>query len=307
MQFAVSVEGLVKRFGPITAVDGISFAVVKGEIFGILGPNGAGKTTTLEIIEGLQRPTQGKVEVLGLSVSSQTSRIKARIGVQLQSSSYFNYLRLDEILALLGSFYPQRAAPGDLLERVGLLDRAKSRVNELSGGQHQRFAVAASLVNDPELVILDEPTTGLDPQSRHHLWDLVRDVGGQSVTVVLTTHYMEEAETLCDRVAIMDHGRLLAVDSPRNLVDGMDAAYAVKLVMARPLDAGQLASLSESVDLVHEGEDNTYVLRLKNHSAGLAAVLEHIHHFQPGLEHLEIAPVTLEDVFLNLTGAEMRD
>ena len=307
MQHAVSVEGLVKRYGSVTVVDGISFTVEPGEIFGIVGPNGAGKTTTLEIIEGLQRPTQGRVEVLGLDIGTQAARIKARIGVQLQASSYFNYLQLREILSLLGSFYPQPAAPGALLERVGLSDRAKSRVNELSGGQQQRFAVAASLVNEPELVILDEPTTGLDPQSRRNLWDLVRDVRERGATVVLTTHYMEEAEVLCDRLAIMDHGRLLAVDSPRNLVDGMEAAYSVKLVTARPLEGPQLAALAEYVDLEKSGEDNTYVLGIKKNSVGLAVVLEQIGNVQSGLEQLEIVPVTLEDVFLKLTGGELRD
>jgi len=191
---AVRVEGLVKQFGSLTAVDGISFTVKRGEIFGILGPNGAGKTTTLEIIEGLLKPTQGSVSVLGLNIFKEPKQVKARIGVQLQSSAYHDYLKLNEILTLLGSFYPKRVSPGELLEQVGLSDKANSRVNQLSGGQKQRFTVAASLVNDPELVILDEPTTGLDPQARRNLWGLVRDIHERGVTVIMTTHYMEEAE-----------------------------------------------------------------------------------------------------------------
>jgi len=187
MEDAIRVEGLIKRFGSFTAVDNVSFCVKSGEIFGILGPNGAGKTTTLEIIEGLQRPNQGQVMVLGLDVLRQPAQIKARIGVQLQSSAYYDYLNLREILALLGSFYPKRLAPDPLLKQVGLLDQATQRVKHLSGGQKQRFTVAASLINDPELVILDEPTTGLDPQARRNLWEMiwssVRGAGTTSFTV----------------------------------------------------------------------------------------------------------------------------
>ncbi len=307
MQSAVQVEDLVKKFGSITAVNGISFEVGLGEVFGILGPNGAGKTTTLEIIEGLQTPTEGLVKVLGRDIQTDTNNIKARIGVQLQSSAYYDYLDLTEILSLLGSFYPKRLTPDSLLEQVGLLDRAKSRVGELSGGQKQRFAVAASLVNDPELVILDEPTTGLDPQSRRNLWSLIRDIHQRDVTVVLTTHYMEEAEAMCDRLAIMDQGRLLAMDSPRNLISQIEATYAVKLVMAKPLNESQFASLNGSVELVQTGEDNTYLLRLKNDPHALQSVLDEISKADLGLEHLEITPVTLEDVFLELTSAELRD
>ncbi len=307
MQRALQVENLVKKFGSITAVDGITFGVDRGEIFGILGPNGAGKTTTLEIIVGLQSPTVGAVHVLGRDIVSDAPEIKARIGVQLQSSAYYDYLNLTEILSLLASFYPKSISPNGLLEQVGLLDRAKSRVGELSGGQKQRFAVAASLVNSPELVILDEPTTGLDPQSRRNLWALVRDIHRRDVTVVLTTHYMEEAEALCDRLAIMDHGRLLAMDSPRNLVSQIEATYAVKLVMNKPLNADQFASLNGGVELVQTAEDNTYLLRLKNDPHALQAVLDEISKADLGLEHLEIAPVTLEDVFLELTGVELRD
>ncbi len=178
METAIRVEGLTKRFGAFTAVDDVSFKVKPGEIFGILGPNGAGKTTTLEIIEGLQKPTGGRVSVLGLDVQREARRIKSRIGVQLQSSAYFDYLTLREILALLGSFYPRRFPPDQLLERVGLLDKGAQRVRQLSGGQQQRFSLAASLVNDPEVVVLDEPTTGLDPQARRNIWALIRDIHG---------------------------------------------------------------------------------------------------------------------------------
>ena len=307
MDEAVRVEGLVKRFGSLVAVAGISFTVLQGEIFGIVGPNGAGKTTTLEIIEGLQKPTQGKVTVLGLDILEQPAKVKARIGVQLQSSAYYDHLTLKEVLALLGTFYPTRVSPDALLERVGLLDKADSRVKQLSGGQKQRFTVAASLVNDPELVILDEPTTGLDPQARRNLWELVRDIHQGGATVILTTHYMEEAETLCHRLAIMDQGQLMAVDTPRNLVSQLEGTYTVKLVVANPLTEFQMASLNGSVEVVQALEGNAYLLRLQNTPLALGAILDEIVRSKISLEHLEITPVTLEDVFLQLTGNEFRD
>ncbi|MFQ6027328.1 MAG: ABC transporter ATP-binding protein [Dehalococcoidia bacterium] len=307
MDAAIRVEGLVKRFGSFTAVDGISFNVKRGEIFGILGPNGAGKTTTLEIIEGLQKPTEGRVSVLDLDLLKNTSRIKARIGVQLQSSAYYDYLTLREILGLLGSFYPKRTPANDLLEQVGLADKASSRVNQLSGGQKQRFTVAASLVNDPELVILDEPTTGLDPQSRRNIWALIEQIHQRDVTVVLTTHYMEEAEALCQRVAIMDRGRLVAVDTPPNLIKRIDTTYTVKLISSIPLSEDQVLSLNGSVASVQYLEDNGYLLRLSNAPESLDGVLEGIVRSHINLKHLEISPVTLEDVFLELTGNELKD
>ena len=307
MDESIRVEGLVKRFGSLTAVDQISFTVQRGEIFGILGPNGAGKTTTLEIIEGLQLPTEGQVTVLGLDIRRHPTQIKEKIGVQLQSSAYFDYLSLKEVLALLGTFYQKRTPPATLLERVGLLDKANSYVKQLSGGQKQRFTVAASLVNDPELVILDEPTTGLDPQSRRNIWGLIREMHQRDVTVVLTTHYMEEAQALCDRIAIMDRGRLITVDSPKNLINQLDATYTVKVVMANPLTEAQVASLNGGAELVQAQEGNAYLLRLKNSPAALSSVLDELVRSDINLERLEVTPVTLEDVFLELTGNDLRD
>ena len=315
MERAVEVEGLVKRFGSFTAVDGVTFSVDRGEVFGILGPNGAGKTTTLEIIESLQKPTEGRVSVLGLDVQSDAAEVKARIGVQLQASAYYDYLSLTEILALFGSFYPSRVSPEPLLEQVGLLDKANSRMAELSGGQKQRFAVAASLVNAPELVILDEPTTGLDPQARRNLWGLIREVNQRGVTVVLTTHYMEEAENLCSRLAIMDHGQIVAVDTPQNLINQLEATYTVKLTMDQPMTVAQLKALNGGVEVIQSGEqageepgkENTYLLRLTNSPSALQTMLDEIAKADLGLENLQITPVTLEDVFLELTGSELRD
>ena len=314
MEPAVQVENLVKRFGSFTAVDGVSFSVERGEIFGILGPNGAGKTTTLETIEGLHKPTGGKVSVLDLEVQSNATKVKALIGVQLQASAYYSYLNLKEILALLGSFYPYKASPELLLDQVGLADKSKNRVSELSGGQQQRFAVAASLVNNPEVVILDEPTTGLDPQARRNLWSLIREVNQSGVTVLLTTHYMEEAEAICDRLAIMDHGKLLALDTPRNLINGLEASYTVKVTMDKPMTKAQLNSLNGGVEIIHSGDrygnevsENTYLLRLANSPSALKSMLDQISQAGLGLENLQVTPVTLEDVFLELTGSELRD
>ena len=307
MDRAIRVEGLTKRFGAFIAVNDVSFSVKSGEIFGILGPNGAGKTTTLEIIEGLQKPTQGQVNVLGMDITRDSAQVKARVGVQLQSSAYYDYLNLREILALIGSFYPKRISPDLLLEQVGLQDKATHRVRQLSGGQQQRFTVAASLVNDPELVILDEPTTGLDPQARRNIWGLIREINQRNVTVVLTTHYMEEAESLCHRLAIMDQGKVVATDTPQNLISNLRSTYTVTIMSLDTLTEDQLLSLNGAVSSVQIQENNTYVIRLSDVPRALDSVLEGIVHNDIRLEHLEVAPVTLEDVFLELTGYEIRD
>jgi ABC-2 type transport system ATP-binding protein len=302
MEDAVLVESLVKRFGSVNAVDGISFNVRRGEIFGILGPNGAGKTTTLEIIEGLQSPTQGSVSVLGLDIGRQVQQVKARIGVQLQSAAYFDYLTLKEILALLGTFYPKSVRPSELLEKVDLADQAKMFLKQLSGGQKQRFTLAASLVNTPELVIFDEPTTGLDPLARRNIWALIRQIHQQDVTIVLTTHYMEEAEENCDRLAIIKHGRLLASGAPRELIARIEASYAVKLAMAAPLTGEQLELLHlNGVEAPSASDGTTYFLRLDGSPAALQDLLDRVAHTGVALEQLEITPVRLEDVFIELT------
>ena len=311
MEYAVQVENLVKRYGTVNAVDNISFDVKQGEIFGILGPNGAGKTTTLEIIEGLLKPTGGSVTVLGMDLARNAKQVKSRIGVQLQSAAYFDYLSLREILGLLGTFYPRATPAKDLLQQVDLVEQAGMRLRQLSGGQKQRFTVAASLVNQPDLVILDEPTTGLDPQARRSLWSLVRQIHEQNITIVLTTHYMEEAQTLCQRLAIMDHGRLVAVDTPADLVGRLDVGYNVKVVLSRPLSPEQAAAFNGKVQLAQANTDSlggtTYLFRLENTSTMLAGVLEQLEQTGSALEHLDITPVTLEDVFLTLTGNELRE
>jgi ABC-2 type transport system ATP-binding protein len=225
---AIQVQDLVMTYGDLRAVDGVGFEVAEGEFFGILGPNGAGKTTTLEMIEGLREPDGGTVTVLGERVWPRNARLLPRIGVQLQASSFFERLTAREQIHTFASLYGVAAARGDeWLERVGLVEKADTRVEHLSGGQTQRLSIACALVHDPELVFLDEPTAALDPQARRNLWDLLRGINEAGRTVVLTTHYMDEAEVLCDRVAIMDRGRLLRLDTPAALVDGLDAPVRV--------------------------------------------------------------------------------
>ncbi len=218
MTAIIEVKNLRKEYGTFTAVDGISFEVEQGEIFGILGPNGAGKTTTLEIIEGLKEPTSGEILVDGLSVTKDTHAVKLIIGVQLQASSFFDGLNLVELIEMYGALYGRKVDGMKLLEEVQLTDKAKNQVKELSGGQKQRFSIAVGLVNDPKVLFLDEPTTGLDPQARRNLWDLVQSIKAKGTTIVITTHYMDEAEVLCDRIAIMDGGKIIALDTPRALI-----------------------------------------------------------------------------------------
>jgi ABC-2 type transport system ATP-binding protein len=219
----LEVQELVKRYDGITAVDGVSFSVHTREIFGILGPNGAGKTTTLECIETLRPVDAGTILLGGLNVRTQPQDVKRIIGVQLQSSSFFDKLSLAELLVLFGEMYGRRVDPLALLDEVELRDKSRAQVVQLSGGQKQRFSIAAALVNDPVVIFLDEPTTGLDPQARRHLWGVIKRIRSEGKTIVITTHYMDEAEELCDRVAIMDAGRIIAMAPPREMIDTLVA------------------------------------------------------------------------------------
>ena len=215
----ISVKNLTKQYESLTAVKGISFEVYEGEIFGLLGPNGAGKTTTLEIIETLRDKTSGEVIVDGLNIDKDQNKIKKIIGVQLQAAGYYPLLTLTELIRQFGGLYNMDVDPSAMLKLVGLEDKAKAQYKKLSGGQKQRFSVATTLINKPKIVFLDEPTTGLDPQARRNLWDLIREIRNEGATVVITTHYMDEAEQLCDRVAIVEQGKIIAIDSPDNLID----------------------------------------------------------------------------------------
>ncbi len=222
-QSIISVKNLKKNYGDFEAVKGISFDVFEGEIFGLLGPNGAGKSTTLEIIETLREKTSGTVIVDHIDLDKGPEDIKKIIGVQLQTSGYYPGLNLSELIGLFGGLYNRDVQPLELLDRVNLRDKARSKYKELSGGQKQRFSIATTLINQPKIIFLDEPTTGLDPQARRNLWDLIKDIRSKGTTVIMTTHYMDEAEVLCDRVAIIDSGRIIALDSPDKLIDNLVA------------------------------------------------------------------------------------
>jgi ABC-2 type transport system ATP-binding protein len=310
---AVEVRNLVKTYphpdgGTFNAVDDLSFDVRPGEVLGILGPNGAGKSTTLEIIEGIKTPTSGSTAVLGLDSRRDTAAMKTRIGVQLQASSYFEHLTLEELLDLFGSFYP-RAIPGqELLDKVGLLPKRKALVGQLSGGQAQRFSIVAALVNDPDVVFLDEPTTGLDPQARRNLWELIARINEDGKTVVLTTHYMEEAEELSHRVAIVDAGEIQALDTPVGLINELATDHSVVFTTNHALEETVLADLPEvtRVDRRINGV-HTYELGTRSPQRTVPALfqLAAVRRFE--LNGLTVHAPTLEDVFLNVTGRRLRD
>ncbi len=296
---AIDVQDLTKRYGDLTAVDGVTLQVAEGEFVGVLGPNGAGKTTLLEMIEGLRKPDGGEVRLLGEPVWPRNSRLQPRIGVQLQASSFFERLTAREQIRTFASLYGVGAGPADeWLERVGLTDKAGARVEDLSGGQAQRLSIACALVHDPELVFLDEPTAALDPQARRNLWDLLSSINESGRTVVLTTHYMDEAEVLCDRVAVMDHGRILQFDTPAALVRGLDAPARIT-VAPGTLTADQAAAIPGVSDAA---EDLDGVVLVTRDPAGVLTALAAGDH----LAGVSVRTGTLEDVFLSLTGREYR-
>jgi ABC-2 type transport system ATP-binding protein len=299
MTETIVVEGLRKRYGDLNAVDGISFSVGQGEFFGILGPNGAGKTTTLEIIEGLRAADEGAVSVLGLSPWPRNPDLLPRIGVQLQASSFFERLTAREQLQTFGSLYGVPANKADLmLETVGLDDKADTPVEGLSGGQAQRLSIACALVHEPELVFLDEPSAALDPQARRNLWDVLRQINTEGRTVVLTTHYMDEAEILCDRVAIMDHGTILRMGPPATLVRDLDAP--VRISVASGTLSTEAAQGLPGADTVND-DGISLLITTRDPSAVVAAMAR-----QDALTGVQIRGGTLEDVFLDLTGREYR-
>lgn len=305
-QAVITVDGLVKTYGTLRAVDGISFKVHKGEVFGLLGPNGAGKTTVLEIVEGLKVRTAGQVQVLGLDPSKERDAVKERIGIQLQAAAYYSELTLTEILDLFGTFYKKHRAAAELLKEVNLTDKANARVGQLSGGQRQRFSIAASLVNDPEVVFLDEPTTGLDPQARRSLWDFILRLKASDRTVVLTTHYMEEAELLADRLAIIDHGKIVAAGTPRELISSLDRAGTVSFVVRGPSRLAELQKLP-AVTAGEQPNAETYRLVVARPETFLPGLFAWSKSTSINIEDLQVEPATLEDVFLAKTGHDLRD
>jgi len=301
----IRVKKLVKKYGDLVAVNGISFEVKKGEIFGLLGENGAGKTTTLEMIEGLRTPTSGSIEMLGADLSrGMKNEIKEKIGVQLQSSAYYNFLTLNEILDLFGGFYSKSIPALKLLEMVNLASKADSLVKNLSGGQKQRFSIVAALVNDPEIVFLDEPTTGLDPIARRRLWDIIVDIKKQGKTIIITTHYMEEAEVLCDRIAIMDKGVILKMGETHKLIEETKIPYKISFILSKP-DGPEVEILKKFGQLENlAGKSNHYEMHLKTQEA-VNKSIEIIQKLNP--ESLTVGRASLEDLFVELTGKNIEE
>ena len=303
---ALRCAGLVKRFADVTAVNGLDLEVFAGECFGLLGPNGAGKTTTVEILEGLTRPDEGKVELLGQQWNSTDERaLRERIGVQLQETQLAEKVTVVETLRLFRSFYKRGHSVDEVIQTVALEEKRDARVGKLSGGQKQRLAVACALVSDPELLFLDEPTTGLDPQARLSLWDVVDKFRAGGGTVLLTTHYMEEATRLCDRVAIMDHGKIIALGTPLELIESLGADQIIEFRVTNPIADEALTSLPAVTHLHKRGED--YSLTVAEIGVALPALLGEIARQQSELVSLTTHQATLEDVFVSLTGRMLRE
>ncbi|WP_261304270.1 ABC transporter ATP-binding protein [Paenibacillus andongensis] len=310
----IEVDGLVKRYGKFTAVNGINFQVREGEVFGLLGPNGAGKTTTMEMIEGLRRPDEGRALVAGFDTKKDLKKVKEIIGVQLQSTSLFDLLHVHEIIRMYASFYPSSVPIEPLLDDMILREKKNDRVKNLSGGQKQRLAIALALVNDPKVVFLDEPTTGLDPQARRTLWDIVLRLKERGKTVVISTHYMEEAHVLCDRICLMDKGQIVALDTPEQLVRSLQSDSAIEFRLpeqiredeARKKEVLTLVQSLPDVKQVDQRKD-TFVLYTDHLQNALTAFVQQTAEQNIRVSDLQTRTATLEDVFIHMTGRSLRE
>ncbi|HTO76694.1 MAG TPA: ABC transporter ATP-binding protein [Thermoanaerobaculia bacterium] len=302
---AIRCRGLKKRFGDVRAVDGLDLEIRPGECFGLLGPNGAGKTTTIEILEGLTRPDAGDVEILGRRWGEHERELRARLGVSLQETRFSEKLTVFEMLDLFRSLYPRGRDPERLLEDLSLEEKRDARIGKLSGGQRQRLAVACALAGDPEILFLDEPTTGLDPQSRLQLWEKFEGFRAAGRTVLLTTHYMEEAERLCDRVAVVDHGKIIAQGTPAELIAGLHAPHIVEFASDPPLSAEDLKALPGVKDC--RRRDDRWFVGVASLVEAVPALLARLDRGGSKLLTLSTHRATLEDVFISLTGRELRD
>src|SRR5262245_16605392 len=311
MSIAIRCKDLHKQYrsrtGPVDAVNGLDLEVRAGECFGLLGPNGAGKTTTIEILEGLLAPTSGEVELLGRRWGEEDNALRQRIGITLQETQLSEKLTVRETLQLFRSFYHHGLEPDEVIERVQLTEKARSYVGKLSGGQKQRLSVACALVGDPELLFLDEPTTGLDPQSRRQLWDILREFRKLGRTILITTHYMDEAERLCDRVAIVDHGKVIAMDTPQGLIATLGGEHRIEFTLNDGPDSNELDLAGLPAVASFQKQQDLFVL---NHTAphlAIPALLERVHARGLTLSRLTTRHVSLEDVFVTMTGRHIRE
>ncbi len=300
MDRIISVTNLTKTYKNTPALKGISFNVKRGEIFGILGPNGAGKTTTLEIIEGLRVQTSGQCAVLGYDNISESAEIKKKIGVQLQSSKYFNHLSLAELLELFASLYGKKINPVEILKSFDLEGKAAATVKELSGGQKQRFTIATALAHNPEILFLDEPTTGLDPKARHDMWQLIKGLNRSGMTIIMTTHYMEEAEFLCHRLAILDNGQILKLDSPQSLIAEISKIYKISFFTEDKISPDFFAEFQPKKIVL---EYPKAIVETENFAA-LPKILNKLQKEKIRYSFLNVKSATLEEVYLQLTGKE---
>lgn len=310
----IEVKGLIKKYGDFIAVKGIHFDVYQGEVFGLLGPNGAGKTTTMEMIEGLRKPDGGYALVAGYDTIKNLKKVKEVIGVQLQSTSLFDLLTVREIVQMYASFYPKSIPIEPLLEDMILQEKANGRVKHLSGGQKQRLAIALALINDPQVLFLDEPTTGLDPQARRTLWDIILKLKQRGKTIVLSTHYMDEAHVLCDRICLMDQGQIIALDTPRNLVRSLqsDKAIEFRLPEKEALSASEtqrvLTEISKLQDVKQaDFRNEVFTLYTDDLQASLTDLIRKAPDQGIELQDLQTRTATLEDVFIHMTGRSLRE
>jgi ABC-2 type transport system ATP-binding protein len=303
----VRCRGLHKRYGDVVAVAGLDLEVRAGECFGLLGPNGAGKTTTIEILEGLLEPDSGDIEVLGMRWGDHDRALRERLGIQLQETQFSDKLAVGEVVALFRSFYRSGPSVDEVLAMVELESKRHSWVSKLSGGQKQRLAVACALVNDPDLLFLDEPTTGLDPQSRRQLWSLLDGFRARGGTIVVTTHYMDEAESLCDRIAIVDQGRVIALGTPRQLIASLGAEHVIEFAVdpGAGVPAGRIAEIGGVQD-VRQADGHVYVRARELHTV-MPALLAELQQSGATMSHFSTHQATLEDVFVALTGRHLRD
>jgi ABC-2 type transport system ATP-binding protein len=305
MDIAVEVKDLFKKYGDLIAVNKVSFTIEEGEIFGLLGPNGAGKTTTLEMIEGLRKLDGGSIQLCGIDVTKRANDVKEIIGVQLQSTSIYDKIKVGEVIELFGGYYCKCQLVDQILEEVSLNEKRDSFVDSLSGGQKQRLTLGLALINEPEVLFLDEPTTALDPQARRNIWSIIQGLSGKGKTIILNTHYMEEAEQLCERVGIMDHGQIIALDTPANLISKQNMDSAVEIFSPNGMNKELFEKLPRVDKVTQDGEK--FILHTREALSLLTDIMHLREQDKLSLKNISVREATLEDVFLELTGRTLRE